>query len=96
MVDESLQQRVADRLTEAGYDTVHVGALGLLGASDDDVLAAAAREERILVTADTDFGTLLALPGLWGPAWSYSDGPGGARKNGRRPSSMPWKSLASR
>ncbi len=42
---------------------LHVGDLGLLGAADEWVLEAASRERRVLVTADTDFGDLLALSG---------------------------------
>lgn len=82
LVDESLQQGVADLLANAGYDAIHLGALGMLGASDGEVLAAAAREERILVTADTDFGTLLALTGAVGPSVILLRRPG--RRAGER------------
>ena len=34
----------------------------------DEVLAGAAREQRVLVTTDTDFGTILALSGAAGPS----------------------------
>lgn len=61
LVDESLQHELARILTEAGHDAVHVTDLDLNGAADDDVLAAAADTGRIVVTADNDFGTLLAL-----------------------------------
>lgn len=61
LVDESLAGRVAALLAEAGHDAIHVGDRGLLGSPDETVLASAQREDRILVTADTDFGTLLAL-----------------------------------
>jgi predicted nuclease of predicted toxin-antitoxin system len=61
LLDESLSARLVARLTEAGHDVVHVGDLDLLGASDDVVLAAAVEHRRILMTADTDFGALLAV-----------------------------------
>lgn len=61
LVDESLAGRVASLLSDAGHDVVHVSDRGLLGASDDTVLTAAQQEGRVVVTADTDFGTLLAL-----------------------------------
>ncbi len=64
LVDESLAGRVASLLSDAGHDVVHVSDQGLLGASDDAVLAAAQQEGRVVVTADTDFGTLLALGGI--------------------------------
>lgn len=42
--------------------------LGLLGRSDTEVMEAAAREQRVLVSADTDFGELLALGRRPGPS----------------------------
>lgn len=61
LVDESLASRVAALLADAGHDAIHVGDRDLLGASDETVLATAHQEDRVVVTADTDFGTLLAL-----------------------------------
>lgn len=60
LIDECLSARLAVLLTAAGHDAVHVGDRGLLGAADDVVLAAALAESRIVVSADTDFGELLA------------------------------------
>lgn len=68
LIDESLQQDLARILTEAGHDAVHVADLGLCGATDNEVLARASTDARIVVTADTDFGTLLALTGAPGPS----------------------------
>jgi predicted nuclease of predicted toxin-antitoxin system len=63
LVDESLQRHVADLLVDNGHDAVHVSDIGLRGAPDETVLAAADADSRVLITADTDFGTLLALSG---------------------------------
>jgi predicted nuclease of predicted toxin-antitoxin system len=68
LIDESLQRQAATILTEAGIDAVHVTDLGLGGATDDQILARARADSRIVVTADTDFGTLLALTGATGPS----------------------------
>jgi predicted nuclease of predicted toxin-antitoxin system len=76
MVDENLSQRVAVLLAESGHDAVHVGDLGLLGADDDKVLEAAVTEGRTLVTADTDFGAMLALSGSAEPSVLLLRGPG--------------------
>jgi len=47
-------------LSDAGHDAVHVGDLALLGATDETVMAAALDDSRIVVSADTDFGEVLA------------------------------------
>jgi predicted nuclease of predicted toxin-antitoxin system len=61
LIDNALSPLVAERLRDARHDVVHVRDRGLAAASDADVFARAAEEERILVSADTDFSTLLAL-----------------------------------
>jgi len=68
LVDEALQDAVADRLATAGHDTTHVRTLGRAGHTDDEVMALAIADERILVTTDTDFGTILALTGATEPS----------------------------
>ena len=61
LVDECLPARFAGVLRAAGHDAVHVSDMGLLAAPDEDVMAAAAEEGRVLLSADTDFGELLAV-----------------------------------
>ena len=60
LIDECLSTRLAVLLCEAGHDAVHVGDLDLLGATDETVMAAALDDTRIVVSADTDFGEMLA------------------------------------
>ena len=43
-----------------GHDAVHVADLGLEAAPDEQILGAAADQNRVIISADTDFGTLLA------------------------------------
>jgi predicted nuclease of predicted toxin-antitoxin system len=69
LIDANLSPVVAERLRQAGHDAVHVGDLGLLAAPDEEILGRAARDERIIVSADADFGTLLALRGLSKPSF---------------------------
>jgi len=61
LIDANLAPRIADGLREAGFDVIHVADLGLLTATDDEIFDRAASDGRCVVTADSDFGMLLAM-----------------------------------
>ena len=60
MIDNAPPPRPAYLLMTAGYDAVHVGAYGMHAASDAEILARALQEDRVVVSADSDFGIILA------------------------------------
>lgn len=60
LVDADLSPSVTARLIEAGFSARHVGDLNMLRASDEAILDRAAADGDVVVTADSDFGMLLA------------------------------------
>jgi len=63
-----LARRAAELLREAGHDAVHLSERGLQRLDDEQILALAREEQRIVVTLDADFSALLALGGALAPS----------------------------
>jgi predicted nuclease of predicted toxin-antitoxin system len=61
LLDQSLPLRAAAALRKQGYDAWHAGEAGLSRAPDDEILEWCTSQERIVVTPDSDFPTLLVL-----------------------------------
>ena len=57
----SYSVRLAEGLRRNGHDATHVRDYALQAAEDERIFALGKDENRILLSADTDFGTLLAM-----------------------------------
>ena len=68
LLDERLPPSITRLLRAAGHHCAHVYELGLGGRPDEQIMAQAARENRILISADTDFGELLANAPVLAPS----------------------------
>lgn len=68
LVDQNLSRKVAAALRAAGHDVVHTSEVGLSTASDHTIAELAVTEARVVMSADTDFGMLLATSGAERPS----------------------------
>ncbi len=64
LLDENIHPAVGAELATRGLDVESVVSVGLAGASDTDVLRYAVSSGRVVVTHDSDFGTLAVRVGL--------------------------------
>ena len=69
LIDNALPPRLALLLREAGYNAVQVRDYGMQASRDDVILERARDDNRILISADTDFGALLAAQNLNRPSF---------------------------
>jgi len=60
IVDNALSPLIADQLTEFGFDAIHVRNIDLQHATDQAIFDFAEKYERIIISADTNFGLLLS------------------------------------
>jgi predicted nuclease of predicted toxin-antitoxin system len=69
LIDNALSPDVARLLRVAGHDAVHVRDYGLHAAEDPVILQWAGAEDRVVVSADSDFAMLLATSRLTKPSF---------------------------
>lgn len=68
LLDENLSYRIVTRLQQEGHDAVHVTEVGLHDTDDPVIFKWAIDEDRVVVTSDADFSTMLALSGAAHPS----------------------------
>lgn len=61
LVDANLSPSVAGQLRHAGHDAVHVIDVGLVTATDPEIVEHAEANDLVIVTVDTDFPMLVVL-----------------------------------
>lgn len=69
LVDAALPPLVSDQRAAAGHDAIHVRDRDMSSAPDPQVLSLAEEEDRIIVSANTDFGSLLDVRNARHPSY---------------------------
>src|SRR4051812_24204069 len=88
LVGNNLSPSLADLLSRAGHDVLHERDVGMASAADQIVLERARTDRRVLISADTDFGTLLAQSGATSLSFLLSVALLVGPRPSRRPSSL--------
>lgn len=83
LVDAALSPLVSDQLAALGHDAIHVRQRDMSSAPDPQVLSLAEEEGRVIVSADTDFGSLLAVRSAKHPSFILL-----RKANGLRPQQL--------
>jgi predicted nuclease of predicted toxin-antitoxin system len=68
LLDQGTPRRTAVLLRRSGWDAVHTGEAGLSTAGDAQILELAREQERVVVTLDADFYTMIAINGAAFPS----------------------------
>jgi predicted nuclease of predicted toxin-antitoxin system len=69
LIDNALSPRLAERMRQSGHDAAHVRDYRMQAASDAEIFERARTDGSVIVSADTDFGALLALGGKRSRPW---------------------------
>lgn len=69
LLDQNLSKHLAGLLNGSSFDVVDTRSLGLQRADDEEIVDFAVQENRIIVSADTDFGAILAVRNAQKPSF---------------------------
>ena len=61
LLDQGLPRSAGPALCDEGWDVLHTGDIGLSRSTDRQILEFAQNEQRVIITLDSDFHTILAL-----------------------------------
>jgi len=64
LIDQDVYRVTARFLSSLGHDIVPVALVGLSRANDEELLRLAREQDRILITRDRDFGSLVFVRGV--------------------------------
>lgn len=68
LFDQGVPRNAAKLLRDCGFDAIHVGEIGMATATDSEIIRHAEREDRVIVTLDSDFHAIIAHSGLRKPS----------------------------
>ncbi|OEU82027.1 MAG: hypothetical protein BA865_02900 [Desulfobacterales bacterium S5133MH4] len=68
LIDQGLPRSAASLLRAEGWDVLHTGDIGLSRSTDRQILEYARKEDRVIITLDSDFHTILALTNVSTPS----------------------------
>ena len=68
LVDMNLSPRIVNDLRQQGWDILRVSQVLPMDAEDSEILKFARQQNRVIITQDLDFSTLLALGGYEKPS----------------------------
>jgi predicted nuclease of predicted toxin-antitoxin system len=60
LLDQGTPRSASAILRQTGFDAVHTGEIGMAEARDHEIVCLALRDDRIVITLDSDFHALLA------------------------------------
>ena len=68
LLDQGVARGAAAELRAEGFDAVHAGEIGMATSTDEELVAHARGEGRVVITLDADFHTLLVLSNAVSPS----------------------------